>query len=105
MMEQVTTTLGGIAPMTSKLIFISVLRCSFAGGAYAKCELGYSIQTKRDGGTPLTLNDGSTWKVLNGGSADASAWTVGNEVLMCADSAIINTDDDDKQVDVGVLSR
>ncbi|MEZ2604305.1 hypothetical protein [Kluyvera intermedia] len=74
-------------------------------GVFASCESGYSIQTKSDDGSLITLDDGSTWRVDGGGQADAAVWVDGDEILVCDDGTFINKDEDNEQVDVELLSR
>ena len=91
--------------MNSKVILASMLAILVSGSASANCDSGYSIQTKSDDGSLITLDDGSTWRVAADGQADAAAWVEGDEVIVCDDSTFINKDEDDEQVDVELLSR
>lgn len=88
-----------------KKIIIAAFFMAAAGSAYASCESGYSIQTKSDDGTILTLDDGSVWRVIGGGEVDSALWMDMDDILLCDDSTIINTDENNEQVSVELLSR
>ena len=77
----------------------------FSSGVLADCESGHWIKTKSEDGTILTLEDGSVWKVLNGGEVDSQLWVDADDVLVCDDGTIINKDEDNEQVDVQLLSH
>lgn len=73
--------------------------------ASANCESGHWLKDKNSEGTILTLEDGSVWKVLNGGELDSQLWLEVDNVLICDDGTIINKDENNEQVDVELLSR
>lgn len=89
--------------MKNVILFVSLLCCSL--GAMASCESGHWLQTKNTDGTLLTLEDGSVWKVLNGGEVDSQLWLESDEILVCDDGTFINKDEDNEQVDVQLLSE
>lgn len=76
-----------------------------SSSVWADCDSGYSIQTKSEDGSLITLNDGSTWRVVGGGQTEASIWVDGDEILVCDDDTFINKDEENEQVDVELLSR
>lgn len=92
--------------MTSKIFsMIIVLTLTAPSIAWAGCQSGHWIKTKSDDGTLLTLEDGSVWKVLGGGEVDSQLWLEVDNVLVCDDGTIINTDENNEQVSVQLLSR
>ncbi len=75
------------------------------GPVYASCESDHWIQTKNNDGTLLTLEDGSVWRVTDGGQVDSQLWLEVDDVLLCDDGTMINTSEQNEQVSVELLSR
>lgn len=73
--------------------------------AWANCESGHWLQTKSEDGSILTLEDGSVWRVTGGGEIDSQLWVDADNLLVCDNDTMINTDEDNEQVDVQLLSR
>ncbi|UWM62292.1 hypothetical protein [Enterobacter sp. CP102] len=85
--------------------FLWIAAVFLVAPAYAGCESGHWIQTKNDDGTLITLEDGSVWRVIDGGQVDSKLWLEVDDVLLCDDGTMINTSEQNEQVSVELLSR
>lgn len=91
--------------MKKILVPALLLVSGWSNAVLASCESGHWLQAKNDEGTILTLEDGSTWRVTGGDEIDSQLWIPIDNVLVCDDGTIINTDEDNEQVNVELLSR
>jgi len=88
-----------------KVLAVGFFLLGISGMAKASCESGYDIQTKSDDGSILTLNDGSVWRVNAADTVDTELWLTAENILVCDDGTFINTDENNEQVEVELLSR
>lgn len=88
-----------------KLLAVGFMLCLTSLSVRADCYGGHWLQTKNTSGSIITLEDGSVWKVINGGNIDSMLWLPTEDILLCDDGTMINTDSNNEQVDVVPLTH
>lgn len=77
---------------------IALILALVSASAFASCE-SESIKSKSEDGRILVMLDGSVWEVDEADRVDSALWLPTDDVLICDDDTIINTDENAEKVD------
>lgn len=67
------------------------------------CYSGEYIQSITDGGKAFKTSDNKVWLVDDYDTYNSKNWQVGDDVVICADGVIINTDSESEKVQTELL--
>lgn len=89
-----------------KCLFIGCVLIAVASSAFADCEQGHYIQEVMGNGKIIQLENDSLWQVNAVDTVDSMLWLPADNVVICSDGKMINTDEDSgNTVHVKLLSR
>ena len=91
-------------PKIEKLVLISLLLLPLSGFASAAQCAGDTIKSVSSGGEVLVMISGAVYKVDQLDRLDSELWLPADDVLICDDGRMINTDEEGEVVEVQRLN-